>query len=252
MKQLKLTVEPVPVTSAGKSLSALLPKSRWDKIRKRAYAEYGYRCAICGADPKDPDAFSPKIYFKDLPKNVLGLLDTVWHHDLEAYLPEDVRGMLENAWVSEEGVFYRPSETGFVVTGGLEPPPYVPPNPKYRLECHEEWEYDEATRTQRLSKLLALCTPCHQIKHLRRKHRGWSHEWWDQEWVRRAPRWYDEEELARTMRYDPFYALEGHFMKVNGCDLATMREHVNEAAKLWERRSRIEWWVDFGEFARAF
>lgn len=34
-----------------------------------------------------------------------------------------------------------------------------------RLECHEEWEYDEENGVQRLSDLRALCTWCHKVKH---------------------------------------------------------------------------------------
>lgn len=105
MKQLKLTVEPVPVTSAGKSLNNLLPKSRWDKIRKRVYAEYGHRCAICGVDPKNTPV---KVIPRYGPK-------------LEE-APEPYRSRAQ-----EEA--HNPSI------------PQVRPR-KIRLECHEEWKYD--------------------------------------------------------------------------------------------------------------
>lgn len=57
MKPLKLTVEPIPVTSAGKSLSRLLPKHRWDNIRKAVYVRHNHKCAVCGVDPK----YAPKL-----------------------------------------------------------------------------------------------------------------------------------------------------------------------------------------------
>ncbi len=50
--QLRLTVEPVPKTLANKNLRTLAG-SRWDRERKRVYAEYGYRCGICGVTPED-------------------------------------------------------------------------------------------------------------------------------------------------------------------------------------------------------
>ena len=33
------------------------------------------------------------------------------------------------------------------------------------LEAHERWEYDEATRTQRLRRIVCLCSFCHEVTH---------------------------------------------------------------------------------------
>ncbi len=49
-KELKLTTELVPSTSWFDNLRAVLPRSVWDNLRKRTYAEYGHRCGICGAE----------------------------------------------------------------------------------------------------------------------------------------------------------------------------------------------------------
>lgn len=49
-KELKLTIELVPATSWYNNLRGVLPKSVWDKIRKRTYTEYGHKCGICGAE----------------------------------------------------------------------------------------------------------------------------------------------------------------------------------------------------------
>lgn len=43
----------------------------------------------------------------------------------------------------------------------------TPRNPS-RLECHEEWEYDDEIRIQKLVGLVALCSLCHQCKHIGR------------------------------------------------------------------------------------
>jgi hypothetical protein len=48
--ELKLTIELVPRTSWYKNLRKYVSKKDWDKIRNRTYAEYGYRCGICGAE----------------------------------------------------------------------------------------------------------------------------------------------------------------------------------------------------------
>lgn len=49
-QQLRLTIELVPSTSWYNNLRKVIPKSEWDKLRKRVYAKYGHRCGICGTD----------------------------------------------------------------------------------------------------------------------------------------------------------------------------------------------------------
>lgn len=46
-RQARLTVELVPATSWGANLRTVLPKADWDRLRKRAYRDAGYRCEIC-------------------------------------------------------------------------------------------------------------------------------------------------------------------------------------------------------------
>lgn len=243
-----MTVEPVPVTSARKSLSILLPKSRWDKIRKSVYAEYSYRCAICRMDPKDPEAFSPETLLKDvIPAE---------------YLPNI---MLRMRSFFEEA---------------MQAPP------RFRLDCHEEWEYDEESRTQRLSKLLALCTPCHRVKHWEwaatklRPPSELRKEGKTKEAMQETRRLFEERMLDGDMQkakqylkkggslsawrdkkrflaghgvWPPnLYRLDYHFIRVNGCDPKTLAEHVEEAAELCFRRSQRRWEIDFGELAEAF
>ncbi len=245
MKLLKLTVEPVPVISAGKSLNALLSSSRWAKLRRAAYVVYGHRCAICGSDPK---ALSEE---KD-----------PWRRS-----PEACRKFVERHG-EEFAIHLR--------------------TPKYRLECHEEWRYDEETGTQSVADLLPLCTPCHQVKHwnwaathlstpseLEKKVR--SGEVTFKEAMRETRRLFEESLLAGDARAvegylikgRPYYGvwtdaekfaqwqqlnfnryfLEEHFMWVNGCGLDILVAHVEEAAELCFRRSLRYWRVDFGEFA---
>ncbi len=47
--ELKLTIELVPQTSWYDNMRKVIPKTQWDKLRKRVYAEYGHKCGICGA-----------------------------------------------------------------------------------------------------------------------------------------------------------------------------------------------------------
>jgi 5-methylcytosine-specific restriction endonuclease McrA len=36
---------------------------------------------------------------------------------------------------------------------------------RWPVECHEAWHYDDATKVQRLERLVALCPACHEVKH---------------------------------------------------------------------------------------
>lgn len=39
---------------------------------------------------------------------------------------------------------------------------------KHNVECHEIWQYDEETLTQKLIGLISLCPKCHMVKHIGR------------------------------------------------------------------------------------
>lgn len=47
---LRLTIELVPSPCWYGNLRKALPKREWDKIRKSVYAEYEYKCGICGTE----------------------------------------------------------------------------------------------------------------------------------------------------------------------------------------------------------
>ena len=50
-----LTIELVPAGQWGSNLRSVLPRSQWDRLRKKVYADAGYRCEICGArGPRHP------------------------------------------------------------------------------------------------------------------------------------------------------------------------------------------------------
>ena len=46
--------------------------------------------------------------------------------------------------------------------------------PKWPVECHEKWEWDEATLVQRLVGFVALCPSCHGVKHMGHSQRALS------------------------------------------------------------------------------
>jgi len=51
-KELQLRIELVPYTSWYDNLRKHIERKDWDKIRQKAYADYEYRCGICGTEGK--------------------------------------------------------------------------------------------------------------------------------------------------------------------------------------------------------
>jgi hypothetical protein len=51
-KDLKLTIELVPSSAWFNNLRMLLKPYMWDRIRKKVYTKYDYKCGICGAGGK--------------------------------------------------------------------------------------------------------------------------------------------------------------------------------------------------------
>jgi hypothetical protein len=86
---------------------------------------------------------------------------------------------------------------------------------KHPVECHEVWEYDEATAVQRLVRMIALCPACHEVKHVGLagvKGRG---------------------EIAAA-----------HLAEVNGWSAAVADRYVRSAFAVWEERSARTWSLD--------
>ena len=86
---------------------------------------------------------------------------------------------------------------------------------RHPVECHEIWDYDEATRVQRLTGLIALCPACHEVKHFGR--------------------------ATAVGRGDAAFA---HLMRVNGWDEDRSRRHVDDAFMQWRARSQVQWTLD--------
>jgi hypothetical protein len=91
-----------------------------------------------------------------------------------------------------------------------------------RMTCHERWAYDDERQVQTLLGFIALCTPCHHVKHIGRAGI-----------------------LAREGRLD-YDEVVQHFMAVNDCDESTFEEHRAQAFAVWQRRSTHPWTVDLG------
>lgn len=85
----------------------------------------------------------------------------------------------------------------------------------HKLECHEIWAYNDATRVQKLIGLIALCPLCHQVKHIGRAN-------------------------AMGKQAEVFKQLE----EVNKWSHKEIVEHVAEAFETYFERSKFEWRLD--------
>jgi hypothetical protein len=84
-----------------------------------------------------------------------------------------------------------------------------------RLEAHERWSYDDATSTQKLRRLIALCWWCHRATH------------------------YGFAEVSDT-------AVEAmaQLCTVNRWTRAEAQAHIDAAYESWSRRSAHQWNLD--------
>ena len=84
--------------------------------------------------------------------------------------------------------------------------------PKWPVECHEIWEYDDANRLQTLKGLISLCPNCHSVKHL-----GFAHIQGNGNQAR------------------------AHLAKVNRWSQSQTSQYIGLVFKQWEERSKFEW-----------
>ena len=85
------------------------------------------------------------------------------------------------------------------------------------VECHEIWEYNSITLTQKLIGLIALCPSCHRVKH-----------------------------LGRTQKVQPdlFVATLLHLKTVNAWSDEEFLQYLAERAKWYQTNKDKPWKVD--------
>jgi hypothetical protein len=84
--------------------------------------------------------------------------------------------------------------------------------PQWPVECHGIWHYDDRGHTQTLLGFIALCPPCHEVKH-----RGFANI-------------QGRGEIA-----------DRHLAKVNKWTMPKTKQYVEEQFQLWKKRSQHEW-----------
>jgi len=81
------------------------------------------------------------------------------------------------------------------------------------LDTHEVWDFDIKSKTQSLKDIIALCSACHGVKHIRNSQRiGYG-------------------ENAKK-----------HFLRINKCDTMTFAKHYTDAQILFDKRNEILRW----------
>jgi hypothetical protein len=86
---------------------------------------------------------------------------------------------------------------------------------RHPVECHEVWSYDQNTSIQKLTRLIALCPTCHQVKH-------WG--------------------LSEILGYTKSCIV--HFKIVNSVNDHALECHLSDVWKQWEDRNLIKWTQD--------
>lgn len=71
---------------------------------------------------------------------------------------KNVRSELATSWDDIRRYSYRQAEYRCEICGGV--------GPDHPVECHETWDFDMKTKTQRLTGLISLCPLCHMAKHI--------------------------------------------------------------------------------------
>ncbi len=87
--------------------------------------------------------------------------------------------------------------------------------PKWPVECHEIWDYDDEHHVQTLLGLIALCPACHEVKHMG---------------------------LANIRGRGSIAAR--HLAKVNGWAPQETERYITDQFAVWERRSAFQWTLD--------
>ena len=82
------------------------------------------------------------------------------------------------------------------------------------LDAHEKWCYDIKKGVQKLVDIIAVCKDCHSAIH-----------------------------ICRTQLTGNIERAENHYMKVNGCTYAQMRQDMGRANDVNKERNKVSEWI---------
>ena len=87
--------------------------------------------------------------------------------------------------------------------------------PKWPVECHEVWHYDDKRHIQSLAGLTALCPSCHAVKH-----------------------------IGLSSLQGKGEEAEAHLAEINGWTKQETTAYLEKVWHTWQMRSRYEWRLD--------
>ena len=121
---------------------------------------------------------------------------------------ENLRSMLSKSeWDRIRKSVYEKAKNKCEICGGV--------GPKWPVECHEIWQYEEESKTQFLRGFIALCPKCHQVKH-----------------------------MGRTMSIGKGKQATQHLARVNGWSIQDAQYYIEVMFEIWHRRSQENWTLD--------
>ncbi|WP_218080940.1 DUF5710 domain-containing protein [Anthocerotibacter panamensis] len=147
-----------------------------------------------GIDPK-PFArwFPPKLTIELVPQ-------TCWYSNVRS-------NVSDKDWDKLRQMTYEKANNTCEVCGGK--------GTQWPVECHEIWDYDDKQHIQKLVGLIALCPPCHEVKHM-----GFANT-------------QGRGDIARA-----------HLAKVNDWSEYQTDDYVERCFMKWEHRSQFSWALD--------
>jgi Domain of unknown function (DUF5710) len=96
------------------------------------------------------------------------------------------------------------------------------PEMQRRLEVHERWAFDDASRVQTLRRLVCICSDCHAVVH-----------------------------YGVTQIQGDVEAAFEHLIAVAELDVPQAKAHVLDAFRVWEERSQHQWDLDLSMLTKA-
>jgi 5-methylcytosine-specific restriction endonuclease McrA len=94
---------------------------------------------------------------------------------------------------------------------------------RWPVECHEVWAYDDATKVQRLDRLVALCPACHEVKH-----------------------------AGLASKRGRSEAVVQRLADINGWEAADALLYLEAVFEQWAARSRHQWTLDISVLATRY
>ena len=125
---------------------------------------------------------------------------TCWWSNLRSNMPSE-------EWAKCKAFVRRRSGDRCELCGGR--------GPKWPVECHEVWGYDDVTHVQSLVGLIALCPPCHEVKH-----------------------------IGRAEAVGNLERATNRLMVANGWTRADVELYLEGVWEVWHQRSSHEWTLD--------